>query len=401
MRDDALLTTGAALDGDALLVLERARGTGVWDAAGRRYTDALSGYWCAPLGYGPPAPVRAAAAQLRRLSYAPLDWRAHRPALALAEALRARGPRGTARVFFCSGGSEGVDTALKLARLFAHRRGERRRTVLLARRGSYHGATLGATAVSGFPELGAGVGPLVGDTAFVDAPDDAGAVEAALARHEGRVAAFIAEPVQAAGRVRVPCAGYWPRVAAAVRRAGALLILDEVLTGVGRTGTFLAAERFGIEPDLLVLGKGLAGGVVPLGAVLVSGRVAECLRARPFDHGYTFQGHPAACAAALAVLEGVDAVLPAVARKGAVLRAALERACGRHGRVEGLGLLYSVGLELGGERRRRVRARTLESGLLCGVESDALQFAPALTMPERTLRAVAAAAGRALAETVL
>lgn len=410
MRRDRLLTTGASLGGAELLVMSRAQGVFVWDAAGRRYLDGLSGYWCAPLGYGRRDVVARVAAQLRLLSYAPLDWRAHPPALALAEALLSRAPRNLSRAYFCSGGSEGVEAALKIARLYACERGEPERTVVVSRRGSYHGAAYGATSVSGFPELKRGVGALLPDVAQVDPPDCArcpfglkagscalecaGAVEEAFTRLGGRAAAFIAEPVCAAGRVQVPPEGYWPRVAAAVRAAGALLILDEVLTGLGRTGTWFAAAHWGLEPDLLVLGKGLSGGYAPLGAVLVSETVAEAFRRRPLEHGYTFQGHPAACAAGLATLEGLEAVLPAAEGNGRVLRRELERRGAKP--VSGLGLLVSVALGLDDAARGRLRRRLLEEGLLCGVEADALQLAPALTASPRQLKDIAAAAARAL-----
>lgn len=380
------------------MVLARAQGVFVWDAAGRRYLDGLSGYWCAPLGYGRRDIAARVAAQLRLLSYAPLDWRAHPPALELAQALLARAPKGLSRVFFCSGGSEAVETALKIARLYAFERGETKRTVFLSRRGSYHGAAYGATSVGGFSELKRGLGPLVPDVVEVGSPGRAEAVVAALGRLDGRVAAFIAEPVCAAGRVHVPPEGYWPRVARAVREAGALLILDEVLTGLGRTGTWFAAEHWGLEPDLLVLGKGLSGGYAPLGAVLVSERVAETFRNRPFDHGYTFQGHPAACVAGLATLKGLAAALPAAAQGAAALRRDLERIA--PGRVAALGHLASVAVELDEPTRKRLRALTLEEGLICGVEADALQLAPALTATERQLAAIVSAAGRALARLV-
>lgn len=412
MRKDRLLTTGAALGGEDLLVISRARGVYVWDAAGRRYIDGLSGYWCVPVGYGRPEIAARVAAQLRRLSYAPLDWRAHPPALELAECLLARAPKGLARVYFCSGGSEGVETALKIARLYAHERGEKERTVIVSRRGSYHGAAYGATSVSGLAELRRGIGPLLPDVVEVEPPDCfhcpfglkpdscalecAAAVEGALKRLGGRAAAFIAEPVCAVGRVQVPPDGYWPRVARAVREAGALLILDEVLTGFGRTGTWFAAQRWGLQPDLLVLSKGLAGGYAPLGAVLVSERVAETFSTRPLEHGYTFQGHPAACAAALATLDALDAAVPAVEELGSVLRSELERRLGGFGAVTVIGLLASVSLELGDEARRRLRRLTLAEGLLCGVEEAALQFAPPLNASPKQLSAIAAAAGRAL-----
>ncbi|MBI5594638.1 MAG: aspartate aminotransferase family protein [Elusimicrobia bacterium] len=330
---DRLLTTGAALDAGPLLVIDRARGAFVWDEAGRRYIDALSGCWCVPVGYGRPEVVGRLAAQLRRVSYTPLDWRSHRPALELADALVEKAPKGLERVFFCSGGSEGVATALKLARLSGRSRTGDSRTVFMYRRGSYHGATLGATSVTGFEELRRGLGPLLPDTLEVEPPDCAscpfgaspercglqcaGAVEEAIKRlGPGRLAAMVAEPVAAAGRVQVPPAGYWPRVAAALRGAGALLILDEVLTGLGRTGRWFAAEHWGIQPDILVVGKGLAGGVAPLGAVLMTRQVSELFRSEPFAHGFTFGGHPASCAAALATLQLLGGLIGSVEARG-------------------------------------------------------------------------------------
>lgn len=411
---DRILTTGVALDGDPLLVIDRARGAFVWDEAGRRYIDALSGCWCVPIGYGRPEVAARVAAQLRKLSYAPLDWRAHRPAYDLADALTEKAPDGLERVFFCSGGSEGMATALKLARLHGSKRHGEACTAILYRRGSYHGATLGTTSVTGLPELRSGLGPLLPDTVQVETPDCAqcpfgsspercglecaGAVEEAIAAlGPGRVAAMVAEPVAATGRVQVPPKGYWPRVAAALRAAGALLILDEVLTGLGRTGRWFAAEHWGLRPDVLVVGKGLSGGFAPLGAVLMSGEVAELFRDEPFGHGFTFAGHPAACAAALATLEVLGGVLGQVEAQGMRLREMLQRRAGAYGEVSGLGLLASLSADLDAERRKTLRALTLEEGLLCGIESDALQFAPPLTVTQSQVAGLTGAAGRALA----
>ena len=395
------------------MVIDRARGAFVWDEAGKRYIDGLSGCWCVPLGYGRPEVASRVAAQLRKLSYTPLDWRSHRPALRLAEALIARAPRGMERVFFCSGGSEGMATALKLARLHGRRTKGKACTAILYRRGSYHGATMGCTSVTGIPELRDGLGPLIPDTVEVETPDCslcpysaqpqtcglecAGAVEDAIAAlGPGRVAAMVAEPVCAVGRVQVPPKGYWQRVSAALRAAGALLILDEVLTGLGRTGRWFAAEHWGIEPDLIVVGKGLSGGFAPLGAVLMSKPVAELFRAEPFGHGFTFAGHPAACAAALATLEVLAGAVGQVEAQGMRLRSALERRAGGYGEVSGIGLLASVALDLDGERKNRLRELTLKEGLICGIERDAMQFAPALTVSQSQISGICGAAGRAL-----
>lgn len=357
------------------LVLDRAEGAWVWDAAGRRYLDSVSGYFTASVGYGRASVAAAVAEQLKRLSYAPLDWRAHGPALELAERLLALAP-GMERVFFCSGGSEAVDTALKLARL-THRREGRPRAEILYRPGSYHGASLGATSVTGLPELRAPFEPLLGGVRAVERPDDPAAL--------GEAAALIAEPVPAANRARVPKPGFWPAVRRAVDAAGALWIADEVLTGIGRTGRWLALEHWDCRADLVVLGKGLSGGYAPLGAVLVGPRVAAALEEEPFDHGYTFGGHPGSCAAALEVLRLIEAegLLAAAERQGAVLLRGLKALAGRiasAGPVEGLGLLASLGLPLEGPARSRLERVLLRRGLIAYVSEEGVTLAPPLNI---------------------
>jgi adenosylmethionine-8-amino-7-oxononanoate aminotransferase len=382
-----LLATGVTprhleLEGGPL-VIERAEGVFVRDEKGRDYLDAFAGYWTASIGYGRKRVAEAVGRQLETMNYAPLDWRAHRPALALAEELLKRTP-GMARVFLCSGGSEAVDTALKLARLWGGLQRPRRET-LLFREGSYHGASLGAASVTGFDSLRTPFEPLLAGTRKIDDPLSEDAVAAAIEDEGAHGLALIAEPVRAAGRVEVPSEGYWPRVSRALEAAGDLLISDEVLTGVGRTGRWLAGPEFGLKPDMIVLAKGLSGGYAPMGAVLISERVASAFENEPLEHGYTYGGHPAGCVASLETLKIIEEenLYENARLQGVRLRAGLERVASRFegfGPVSGLGLLYSIGHPVEGEEKTSLRASLQEAGLLAYVEEGALGIAPALSV---------------------
>ncbi|MDD5628115.1 MAG: aminotransferase class III-fold pyridoxal phosphate-dependent enzyme [Elusimicrobia bacterium] len=400
-------------------VMVAGRGARLTDERGRSYLDGLSGLWCAPLGCGRPELVERVRRQLETLSYAPLAWTAHRPGVELAERLLALAPPGLERVFFCSGGGEGVDAALKFARRYWHGQGRPRRSVILHRRRAFHGATYGAASVSGGAELREPYAPLLPDTLEVCAPgccgcpDDAHkpdcaaacvrrVEEALLSAGPERVAALIAEPVGAAGPVRLPPPGYWPALQEMLRRHGVLLILDEVLTGVGRTGAWFAASHWDIRPDLMILGKGLSGGCAPLGAVLLSGRVARALEDAAVP-GYTFGGHPAACAAALetlAILER-EGLLANAAARGEELRARLREAAAPYpwaGPVSGLGLLCSLRLRLAPGQGSGLMEHLREQGLLCLVEDEALCLAPPLSVSAPEIREIAGIVAKGLAE---
>ncbi len=376
-----LLATGVTprhleLEGGPL-VIARAEGVYVEDEGGRRFLDAFAGYWTASIGYGRKRVADAVGAQLAKMNYTPLDWRAHRPALELAETLLARTP-GMRRVFLCSGGSEAVDTALKLARVWGARQKPGRETILF-RRGSYHGATLGAASVTGFQSLRSPFAPLLGGTREIAgslSPDEAlGAL------------AMIAEPICAATDVRMPEETYWPGVSATLDSVGALLIADEVLTGVGRTGRWLASEHYGLTPDFVVLAKGLSGGYAPMGAVLISDRVAEVFEEEPIEHGYTFGGHPAGCTASLETLKIIDEenLIAQAEIQGAKIRAGLETIASRvegFGPVSGVGLLYSLGHAVSGEDRQALRGALLSAGIIAYVEEGAIGIAPALSITD-------------------
>jgi len=353
--------------GGGPLVIVRGEGTHIWDAAGHRYLDARSGLWAALLGYGRAEVVEAVTAQLRTLSFAPLTDLVAPVAQELAARLRQLLPEDLTTIVLVPTGSEAVDTALKFARLYHYAGGERFRKLVITREYATHGSTYAGVSLSD-PDRGLlrGIGPGLPGIRTVPAPYRyrcaycrdapactlacAGAVEDAIAAAgPARVAAVFAEPVPGPGGVIVPPAEYWPRLRALCDRTGVLLVADEVVTGFGRTGRWLACDHWGVVPDLLVLGKGMTGGYQPLAAVALRRRVAERLAGRLVPHGFTFSGHPAACAAALACLRilGEDGLVARAATLGARLLDGLRReldSCPIVGEVRGLGLMCAVEL---------------------------------------------------------
>jgi len=409
------------------LFLARGDGSRVWDTNGRAYLDARSGQWAVLVGYGHRAVTTAVAAQLRTLSFAPLTDVASPIALELAARLARLAPGDLDAVALVPTGSEAVDTALKLARLFHAAGGDRRRRVVISREYSAHGSTYAGVSLSD-PDRGLlrGLGPGLPGIRFVPAPYRyrcpycasspactlacAGAVEdAVVAAGPERVAAVFAEPVPGPGGVIVPPDGYWPRVRALCDRYGVLLVADEVVTGFGRTGRWFASERFGFVPDLLVLGKGMTGGYQSLAAVVMRRRVAARLAGRLVPHGFTYSGHPAACAAALACLEVIetDGLVERAARQGRRLLDGLTRelaACPIVGEVRGVGLMCAVELvedratraplRLAAARLSRLDADLRARGVLCFVDNPMIVAPPLVVSDEdvdHLVRAVAEA----------
>jgi putrescine aminotransferase len=303
----------AVVDGGEL-VIERGQGAVVYDADGRRYLDATASLWYCNVGHGRQAIAAAVADQLGRLAaYSTFGDFANRPVLELAERVAGYAPVDDPKVFLTSGGSDSIDTAIKLARRYWQARGQPQRTIVVSRTGSYHGMHVAGTALGGIEPNRQGYGGVLMDGARSVAWDSAEALEDLIAQLGAeRVAAFFCEPVIGAGGVFHAPPGYLAGVRDICRRAGVLFVADEVVTGFGRVGAWFASERFDLDPDLIVCAKGITSGYLPLGAVVVSGRVAEPF----FDgtvgmwrHGYTYSGHAAVAAAALAnldILEGED-----------------------------------------------------------------------------------------------
>lgn len=281
-------------------------GAEVRDAAGRTYVDALASLWYCEVGHGRPSIGAAVAEQMRHLdAFHTFDRFTNPVAEALAERLVGLAPMPDSRVFLTSGGSEAVETAVKLARIAQAQAGHPERTVVVSRQPSYHGVTYAAMSATGLAPNQAGFGPLLPDVVQVPY-DDLGALDALDAVAAGRVAAVIAEPVVGAGGVLPPPPGYLEGLRARCDAWGAYLILDEVICGFGRLGAWWASQHFGIRPDMVTFAKGVTSGYLPLGGVLVGPRVREPLEVDEgfvLRHGYTYSGHPATAAAALANLD--------------------------------------------------------------------------------------------------
>src|SRR6185437_3049913 len=312
----------------AVKVVTRGDGVWVYDETGRRYLDTLSGMWLSNIGHGRREIADAVYAQIRELAYAP-DGSVHPATLRLAARVAALSPDPDSRVFFVSGGSEGVETAMKMAKKFHRNRGEIGRYKFISRRGSYHGATHGSLSLGGGGgNNGAEYGPLPYGGVRVQGPDQyrnpfggsdsqgdlecAREIERAIL-NEGpdTVAAVIGEPISASAGVHIPHPEYWPMVREICDRYGVLLICDEVITGFGRTGRMFATEHWGVVPDITVVAKALTSGYAPIGAVIATKHVADAFIGpagsaashRAFNHRITFGGNPVSCAAGLANLD--------------------------------------------------------------------------------------------------
>ncbi|MFJ3882558.1 acetylornithine transaminase [Streptomyces sp. NPDC090077] len=360
------------------LALVRGEGSTVWDEDGRAYADFTGGIAVNTLGHAHPALVEAVREQASRLGHVSNLFVAE-PPVALAERLlELLGRRG--RVFFANSGAEAVEAAFKIAR----RTG---RPHLVATRGGFHGRTMGALALTGQPAKQDPFLPLPGDVTHVPYGD----VEALRAAVTERTAAVFLEPVQGeAGVVPAP-AGYLRAARDITRAAGSLLVLDEVQTGIGRTGHWFAHQAEpDLDPDVITLAKGLGGGL-PIGAAVAFGDAARLLT--PGQHGSTFGGNPISCAAGLAVLETVEkeGLLAHVTRMGELLRGGVEAL--RHplvGEVRGAGLL--VGVALREPVAARVQRAAQEAGFLVNAAGpDVVRLAPALNVPQERVEALVAA----------
>jgi adenosylmethionine-8-amino-7-oxononanoate aminotransferase len=349
-------------------VAATARGVIVHDSAGKEYIDACGGAAVSCLGHSHPDVLAAMHKQLDQLAYAHTSFFTSQVAEELADDLIAHAPEGISRVFYVSGGSEAVEAALKLARQYFVERGELQRRFIIGRRQSYHGVTLGALAVGGREWQRKQFGPLMIETHHVSpayeyrdkrAGETAEAYGARLAEElESKidelcgenVIAFVAETVVGATLGAVPAVpGYFRRVREICNRHGILLILDEVMCGMGRTGTLHACEQEGINPDLMAIAKGVGGGYAPIGALLIQERIFNTVAegSGAFLHSHTYTGHPLACAAALAVQRVIrrDDLLENVRRQGDYLSRRLNERFGNHpfvGDLRGRGLFQGI-----------------------------------------------------------
>ncbi|MDO5289439.1 MAG: aspartate aminotransferase family protein [Pseudomonadota bacterium] len=418
------------------------KGQGVWleDAAGKRYIDASGGAAVSCLGHGHPDVKAAMHAQIDQLAYAHTSFFSTQVAEELAEQLVRTAPQGMSRAYFVSGGSEAVEAALKMARQYYLEIGQPERSHFIARRQSYHGNTLGALAVGGNEWRRRQFAPLLVDVTHVspcypwrdmhegETPEQYGQ---RLAREldetiqrigPGKVLGFVAETVGGAtAGVLVPVPGYFKAVREVCDRHGVLLILDEVMCGMGRTGTLHACEQEGVVPDLMTIAKGLGGGYQPIGAVLAQKKIVDAMAAGSgfFQHGHTYLGHAVACAAALAVQRVIerDQLLPQVRQNAVLLQAMLAEKFQNHpnvGDIRGRGFFW--GIELVRERatktpfdpalrlHARIKKAAFERGLLVypmggtvdGVYGDHVLLAPPFIASADELGEVASRLAQAL-----
>ena len=294
---------------EQFITIARGKGALLWDADGHELIDGMASLWYCAIGHGRQEMADAIAAQAGTLAaYSCFDPFTNAPADELAEKLRTIAPMPEARVFFTSSGSEAVDTAMKLARAAQIQSGHPEQTLIISRTRGYHGVAYGGTSAQGIAPNREGFGPLLPDVVQVPA-DDLEALATLMAERGNEVAAVIAEPIQGAGGVFPPTEGYLAGLRRLCDQHGAFLILDEVITGYGRLGTWFAAHHYGIRPDLVTFAKAITSGYIPLGGVFVGPAVRAGLEADPdffLRHGFTYSGHPTACAAALKNLEIIE-----------------------------------------------------------------------------------------------
>jgi adenosylmethionine-8-amino-7-oxononanoate aminotransferase len=421
-------------------VAVRGAGIEIIDREGRRYIDASGGAAVSCLGHGHPRVIEAVRRQVAELDFAHTSFFTSAPAEALADRLIAGAPSGLDKVYFVSGGSEAMEAALKMARQYFVEIGQPQRRRFVARRQSYHGNTLGALAVGGNAWRREQFRPLLIEVEHVSpcyayrgqepGESDPAYVARLLRELEDTlvrngpetVIAFVAEPVVGATLGAVPALpGYFAGVRSLCDRYGILLILDEVMCGMGRTGNLFACEQEGVAPDLVTIAKGLGAGYQPIGATLASATICEAIRSGSgfFQHGHTYMGHPVACAAALAVQEALveEQLLGRVKTQGARLKQLLHARLDDHpqvGDIRGRGLF--MGVELVADRASKqpfapqhglnaaVKAAAMRRGLLCyamggtidGRLGDHLLLAPPFIVSDAELEEIVARLGDAI-----
>ena len=413
-------------------MVARGQGAYLYDQSGKAYLNCGDAA-VSCLGHGDEHVNAAIQKQMNDVAFAHTGYFTSEPAERLADKLIAHAPDGLDRVYFVSGGSEAMEAALKLARQYFLEIGQPQRDKIIARRQSYHGNTLGALATGGNAARRAQFSPLLMDVSHVspcyayrgqtDGETDAQYVDRLITELEDeiqrlgpdRVMAFVAEPVVGATLGAVPPVGdYFERVRAICDAHGILLIFDEVMCGMGRTGTLFASEHYGVSPDICAIAKGLGAGYQPIGAMLCSAEIYDAIESGSgfFQHGHTYLGHPLACAAALAVLERLldDQVLARVQPLGDALHAALTDRFGQNphvGDIRGAGLFRAIELVQSRETKdpfdpsekvhARVKSAAFDAGLICypmggtvdGAVGDHILLAPPFILHEHEIEQLA------------
>ena len=417
------------------LVVAGAKGAHVEDIHGKRYIDAMGGLWCVNIGYGREEMAEAIAEQARKLAYYHLFFSmSQEPAIRLADRVLDLMPDHMSKVFFCNSGSEANDTQVKIAWYYNHLRGKPRKRKIISRRRGYHGVTVAAASMTGLPHLHRSFNLPLADFVHTGAPHHYWEAEPgmserefsrrlaadleALIEKEGpeTCAAFIAEPVMGAGGAVPPPEGYFDEIQPVLARHDILFIVDEVICGFGRLGRWFGCERFGLEPDMVSIAKGLTSAYVPMSAAVVSEKVWRVLRdgspeTGPFAHGYTYGGHPVAAAAGLKTIEIMqrEGLVEHAARMETCFQRRLREAFSDHplvGEVRGLGLM--AGIELVADKERKVAFdadrniagrlanRLLDAGMICRGMINTVCFSPPLIISEDDVEEMVDKFGRGL-----
>ncbi len=318
-------TADAELAEKGVRVITRASGITLTDSEGNQILDGMAGLWCVNVGYGREELANVAARQMKELAfYNTFFQTTHVPAIALATRLAELAPGDLNHVFYAGSGSEANDTNIRLVRRYWDVKGKPEKNIIISRKNSYHGSTMGGGSLGGMAGIHAQGGLPIPNIVHIDqphwyseggdqTPDDFGLERARQLEAKieelgvDRVAAFIAEPIQGAGGVIIPPTTYWPEIQRICDKHGILLIADEVITGFGRTGNWFGSQTVGIQPDIMTIAKGLSSGYIPIGGSIVSDEIAATVGgAGDFNHGYTYCGHPVAAAVALENLRIID-----------------------------------------------------------------------------------------------
>jgi len=420
------------------LVLERGEGVYVYDTAGKRYIEGLAGLWCTGLGYGNAELIETAREQMSRLSFSHLfGGRSHEPAIALAEKIKSMAPAPTSKVFFTNSGSEANDTQIKVAWYYNNALGRTKKKKIISRQRAYHGTTIAAASLTGLSVFHADFDLPMARVLHADCPHygkyaEPGETEEEYASRLARnletlieqegpdtIAAFIAEPVMGAGGVLVPPKTYFEKVQAILSKHDIHFIADEVICGFARTGRWWGSETFGIAPTTVTMAKAITSAYVPMGAITISepvyqGLLEESGKQGVFAHGFTYSGHPLACAVALKTIEIYERIriVEHVQRMAPIFQLRLQ-ALADHplvGEARGVGLIGAV--ELFKDKRTRqsfdaklgVGGRAArfaeEEGLICrAVGGDNVGVCPPLVIDGAEINAMFDMLGRALDKT--
>ncbi|MBX3530844.1 MAG: aspartate aminotransferase family protein [Rhizobiaceae bacterium] len=413
-------------------VIVRADGPFIYDADGNEILDGMAGLWCVNVGYGREELAKAAYEQMKELPYYNSFFRCSTPTpILLSQKLAEIAPAGLSQVFYGSSGSEANDTALRLVRHFWALEGKPSKNRIISRQWAYHGSTVAGASLGGMggmhgqlhgavPNIVHVMPPYAFELARPGESEQDFGIRAARAIEDAileagpeNVAAFIGEPVMGAGGVKIAPDSYWPEVQRICRKHDVLLMLDEVITGYGRTGEWFAAQTYGLQPDTITTAKALTSGYQPLSALFVGDRVAKTIveKGGEFFHGYTYSGHPVACAVALAnlgIIEREGLVERVRDETGPYFRNALTEALAGHGivgEVRTVGLMGAIEIVKDRQTRERfadvgtaavtVRDRAIANGMMMRAVNDTMILSPPLIWTKATIDMACERIGRA------